>query len=128
MEIQPSWAKWQGEKIEYVFRGYDWDTIEGWKEVGEQANWNLDVRQSGRYRVAIRYGRSAHSGGALSISVGDQSLQCDPRPTPTADVFTQIDVGTITLKEGPAVLKAEVVSGDEQEILRLNGILLQRVR
>lgn len=43
LEIQPSWATWQGKNIEYVFRGYDWDTIEGWREPGEQASWNLDV-------------------------------------------------------------------------------------
>lgn len=59
VEIQPSWAKWHGDNIEYVFRGYDWDTIESWKEAGERAVWNLDVLRGGEYEIELSYGRSA---------------------------------------------------------------------
>lgn len=124
VEIQPSWAKWQGENIEYVFRGYDWDTIEGWKQPGEHATWKLDVMRAGDYNVAIRYGRSVHSSGKLKISVGDQSLHCDPPPTAAADVFEQINIGTIQLKKGPVLLKAEVASTHGNELVRLNQIHL----
>ncbi len=127
VEIQPSWAKWQGKNVTYVFRGYDWDTIEGWKEAGEHATWKLDVLRGGTYEVAISYGRSARGGGTLRLSVGDQTVECTPPTTPTADVFTRLDVGTLVLSKGPATLKAEVVTAHGTELLRLNRIFLRRV-
>jgi arylsulfatase A len=127
VEIQPSWAKWQGRNITYVFRGYDWDTIEGWKEAGEHATWKLDVLRGGTYEVSISYGRSARGGGTLRLSVGDQTVECTPPTTPTADVFTRLDVGTLVLSKGPATLKAEVVTAHGTELLRLNRIFLRRV-
>ncbi|MAG93248.1 MAG: hypothetical protein CMJ48_05810 [Planctomycetaceae bacterium] len=128
VEIQPSWAKWQGKNIEYVFRGYDWDTIEGWKQPGEQATWKLDVHRAGQYEVTISYGRSARGGGTLKLSAGETSLECSPPATPTGDVFERLHVGTLTLHEGPAVLKAEVVKAHGTELMRLNGIFLRRIR
>lgn len=125
VEIQPSWAKWHGDNIAYVFRGYDWDTIEGWREPGEYAAWTLDVQRTGRYEVILSYGRSARGGGTLRIAIGDEVLQCSPAATPTADVFERIHVGTLSLQEGPAVLKAEVVEARGHELMRLNRVFLQ---
>ncbi len=127
VEIQPSWAQWHGDNIEYVFRGYDWDTIEGWKEPGEQATWQLDVRRGGRYELILSYGRSASSEGTLQISVGGESIDCSPPPTPTADVFERVRVGTLKLGSGPATLKAEVVNTNGNELMRLNRIFLRRI-
>ena len=31
VEIEPSWATWEGDHINYTFDGYDWDTIDGWR-------------------------------------------------------------------------------------------------
>ncbi len=126
LEIQPSWAKWHGDNIEYVFRGYDWDTIEGWREPGEHATWNLDVLSDGEYDVTLSYGRSARGGGTLRISVGDESIECSPDRTPTADVFEQIAIGQLALTKGPATLKAEVVTAHGTELLRLNRLFLKR--
>ncbi|MFT5095160.1 MAG: arylsulfatase A-like enzyme [Porticoccaceae bacterium] len=126
LEIQPSWAKWHGNNIEYVFRGYDWDTIEGWKERGEHAMWNLDVLSDGEYDVTLSYGRSVRGGGTLRISVGDESIECSPNPTPTADVFERIAIGRLALTKGPATLKAEVVTAHGTELMRLNRIFLKR--
>jgi len=127
IEIQPSWAQWFGDHIEYVFRGYDWDTIEGWKKPGEYATWNLDVLDGGTYEVEIRYGRSARGGGILKFSLGDQALLCQPAATPTADVFERVSLGTLQLSPGPATLKVEVLEAEGPEVLRLNHILLKRL-
>ena len=127
VEIQASWAKWQGDNVKYVFRGYDWDTIEGWKAAGENATWNLDVRRAGRYAVELSYGRSARGGGVLSISMGESQIRVTPPPTPTADVFERIKIGTLEIPKGSAVLKAEVVEGMGTEVLRLNRLFLTRI-
>lgn len=126
VEIQPSWAKWEGANIEYVFQGYDWDTIEGWSDPGENATWNLDVLTAGEYDVEITYGRSAHSEGTLRISVGDEFVDCSPRATPTRDVFERLPVGRLRLPMGRTSLKAKVISSSGPELLRLNRIYLQR--
>ena len=128
VEIQASWAEWQGDNVEYVFRGYDWDTIEGWKEAGERATWKLDVLRGGRYELAITYGRSARGGGVLEMSVGDQSVRCTPPPTPTADVFARLSLGTLQLSKGPAILKAEVVQAHGPELMRLNRVFLRQLK
>lgn len=127
VEIQPSWAKWHGDNIAYVFRGYDWDTIEGWREAGEYAEWRIDVLHGGEYEVELSYGRSASGGGVLQLGVGDETLRVEPPATPTADVFERIAVGTLDLTAGPATLKAEVISAHGDEVIRLNRIFLKRV-
>ena len=127
VEIQPSWAEWHGENIKYVFRGYDWDTIEGWKEPGENATWKLDVLRDGLYELVISYGRSARGGGTLKITVGDDSVECSPPPTPTADVFERKRVGMLRLSKGSTTLKAAIVKAHGAELMRLNRIFLRRV-
>jgi arylsulfatase A len=126
VEIQPSWATWDGDHVQYVFRGYDWDTIEGWKQPGESASWKLDVQRGGQYELAVRYGRSRRGGGTLKITVGEESIEFRPAVTPTADVFERRIVGTIRLSEGPAILKAEVAESHGSELMRLNQFLLRR--
>ena len=127
VEVQASWAWWHGDNIRYVFRGYDWDTIEGWKKPGEHAIWNLDVLRDGQYDVSISYGRSARGGGTLKISVGDESIVSRPPPTSTADVFERIRIGSLKLKKGAKSLRAEVVDAHGTELMRLNRIFLRRI-
>ena len=75
VEIQPSWAKWEGENVQYTFDGYDWDTIDGWKVPGEYAEWQLDVLKAGRYEVTIAYGCSpVKMGGVMKLTAGDSSI------------------------------------------------------
>ena len=125
VEIQPSWANWKGNHVEYVFRGYDWDTLQGWKTAGEQATWNLDVLRAGHYQVFVRYARSGKSEGPMRLSVGRSSLEFDPPATPTGDVFEEISIGQLQLSAGPATLKVEVVETQEHDVLRLNSIRLK---
>lgn len=127
VEIQPSWATWKGPHIKYVFRGYDWDTIEGWKTPGERATWNLDVLRPGDYEVVVFYGRNGRDGGTLRISAGRATLEMQPSATPTADVFRRHAIGRLTLPAGKVRLQAEVVAAEGHELMRLNRILLQRV-
>ena len=126
VEIQASWATLDGDSIQYTFRGYDWDTIDAWSDVGEAATWQLDVARSGSYEVIASYGCSGRDvGGVLKISVGDSFVELTPRATPTADVFTTEPVGTITLEKGLCTLKAEVVRSPGRELMRLNRIWLK---
>ena len=73
--IQPSWSTWTGKQVNYTFDGYDWDTIDGWREAGEKATWRLDVQQPGRYIIHLRYGcRPVDAGVVLLISCGQSSF------------------------------------------------------
>jgi arylsulfatase A len=129
VELQASWAKLDGETIQYTFRGYDWDTVDGWNKPGESATWRLDVVSAGRYDVTVSYGCShADSGGKLRLSVGDASLECRPQATVTADAFAREPLGTINLKKGPATLKAEAATIPGRELMRLNRVWLTKSR
>jgi arylsulfatase A-like enzyme len=128
VEIDPSWATWQGEHIDYIFDGYDWDTIEGWKLPGEQAAWRLDVIQPGRYQLKLHYGcRPLDAGGVVRLSLGGKSLEHTVHATATAEQFALFDVGEIELAAGEAELTAEVVSAPGSELMRLNKIQLERL-
>ena len=127
IEIQASWATVDGKNTRYEFSGYDWDTIEGWKALGDTATWDLDVQQDGQYAISVRYGRSNQSTGSIQLSVGDQSLVLNPPPTPSADVFEKTRIGTINLKRGKLPLKASVKVASDSEVLRLNSIYLEKI-
>ncbi len=127
-EIQPSWATWHGDNINYTFDGYDWDTIDGWKTPGEYAEWNLDVVTAGDYEVLARYGcRADNVGGKIRLSAGDSSLEFTPVSTQNSEVFQEFSVGTLSLKEGQTTLKAEILEAPNGEPLRLNQIYLKKL-
>ncbi|MEM1442851.1 MAG: sulfatase/phosphatase domain-containing protein, partial [Verrucomicrobiota bacterium] len=129
VEIEPSWATWEGDQINYTFDGYDWDTIDGWKEAGESATWRLDVLEPGTYRVSLSYGcRPLDAGGTLRLSSGEEEIEHVVEATTTAEQFGVFEAGTIELKEGEVEMRAEVVSAPGKELMRLNGIRLERLR
>ncbi|MDF1825720.1 MAG: sulfatase-like hydrolase/transferase [Verrucomicrobiales bacterium] len=129
VEIEPSWASWEGDHINYTFDGYDWDTIDGWKDPGETATWRLDVVEAGTYTVKLSYGcRPLDAGGLLRVSSGDSMIEHTVQATTTAEQFGLFDAGTIELNKGEVGMTAEVVSAPGLELMRLNGIHLERVK
>ena len=129
VEIEPSWATWEGDQINYTFDGYDWDTIDGWKEAGESATWRLDVLMAGTYQVSLSYGcRPLDAGGTLRLSSGEEEIEYVVEATTTAEQFGVFEAGTIELKEGEVEIRAEVVFAPGKELMRLNGIRLERLR
>lgn len=129
VEIEPSWATWEGGNINYTFDGYDWDTIDGWKAAGEKATWRLEVVDPGRYAVRLSYGcRPLDAGGVLRLSSGDAALEHTVEATTTAEQFGVFPVGEIELKAGEIELTAEVVEAPGAELMRLNRIALERLK
>lgn len=126
VEIQPSWAKWEGKNIEYVFEGYDWDTIEGWREPGERATWNLDVLAAGIYEIELDYGcRPADAGGRLAIRSGENEILHRPEATPSANVFKRVKIGEFEFETGRQLLRAECLEAPGEELMRLNKIWIR---
>ena len=128
VEIQPSWATLHGDSIRYTFMGYDWDSVDSWEIPGEYAEWQLDVRQEGRYEVMISYGCAHQSaGGQLKITAGNSSVQVTTRATPSPDVFSVSSAGTLELAAGRLTLRAEVLQAKRGELMRLNKIWLKKI-
>lgn len=128
VDIEPSWATWDGDKIQYTFDGYDWDTIDSWCEPGEKATWKLDVRWAGDYHVTLTYGcRPLDAGGKLMLKCGDRGVLHRVLPTATADQFESHRAGVLHLPQGNVELVAEITECPGQELMRLNRITLERV-
>jgi arylsulfatase A len=129
VEIEPSWATWEGEHINYTFDGYDWDTIDGWKAPGESATWRLDVKEPGTYALKLSYGcRPLDAGGVLKISSRDSATEHTVQATATAEQFELFEAGKIKLAKGEVEMKAEIASAPGRELMRLNKIFLERVK
>ncbi|TWT91522.1 arylsulfatase [Stieleria varia] len=127
-EMEPSWATTSGDNIEYVFDGYDWDTIESWRSPGETATWRLQVSEAGNYRVHLIYGcRPVDAGGHVELRAGESSIRHQVIATATADQFESRDVGEIELSRGPVEFAASVIDCPGTELMRLNRVRLTRV-
>jgi arylsulfatase A len=126
VEVSPSWANLKGNHIEYVFDGYDWDTIQGWKTPGETAVWRLNVKMAGTYRVVLTYGcRPIDQGGIVEWRAGEsESLRHTVLPTATANQFESVEIGRIRLAGGEQELAATVVACPGNELIRLNKVEL----
>ncbi|HTM47131.1 MAG TPA: arylsulfatase [Bryobacteraceae bacterium] len=153
VEIQASWARINGthvtwnspgegqsggaaplgdEKkdgaVNYTFAGYDWDTIDGWKNPGESVAWSLDAVKAGEYEVTLSYGcLPENAGGKFRITASGSTLEGAVQATPDRNLFLRRRVGTIHLRQGPAILKFEVVSAPRGELMALNRIWLRRL-
>jgi arylsulfatase A-like enzyme len=127
VKLEPSWASWEGPHVRYTFDGYDWDTIDSWKESGERATWRIEVIRPGRYAVTLGYGcRPQHAGGVLEIAAGPSSIRHTVQATATAEQFTRFPAGVLELAQGEQTLTARVVHAADTELMRLNAIHLQR--
>lgn len=128
IEIEASWASINGDNIQYTFLGYDWDSIDSWKDQGEYAEWQLDVEEEGTYEVKISYGSAIQSaGGKLRIKSRDAMLDFEIKSTSSPDIFITTTLGNLVLNQGPETLKAEVVSSEGKELMRLNKIWLKKI-
>jgi len=128
VEIQASWAVLEGDDTHYTFLGYDWDTIDGWREPGDLVRWKIDVVRAGSYEVRVSYGAApASAGSRFRIAVGDRSLEGTVEATVTPDVFIRRTVGNLDLAAGPATLVVQPVQVSGEELMRLNRIWLERL-
>lgn len=124
-ELSPSWSTWRGDHISYTFDGYDWDTIDSWRDPGESATWRLEIKKTGKYEIQMCYGCSPqNAGGILQISVGNQALSHQVQATSTAEQFAIFSAGHLDLKAGDHELTAEIESSIGKEIMRLNNVSL----
>ena len=128
VKLEPSWATCEGDHIVYTFDGYDWDTIDSWKQPGEQAVWRIDVLQPGQYAVILSYGcRPQAAGGVLEVSAGPSSLQHTVQATATAEQFARFPAGMLQLESGQQRLSVRILRGTGNELMRLNAVYLQRL-
>lgn len=131
VELSPSWAELKGDTVEYVFEGYDWDTIQGWKNAGESATWQLDVQASGDYLVKASYGSAPiNAGGRLRLTFSavakPQQLEHTVQATATANQFHTVSLGKVHLSAGKQSVTASVADACDAELMRLNSLQLIR--
>ena len=113
------------ESTIYTFGAYYWDTISGWSAPGESVRWRIDVAEAGDYQVTLVYGCDIEdAGGRFALSVGDESLQGEVRPTAGRSFYEAHELGTLRLEAGISDLTIEVVSAPGQDLMALNRVRL----
>lgn len=129
VELQASWATTKGKSTNYTFRGYDWDSIDGWNRPGASAGWRLNVLKSGTYDVTISYAADSSSAGSrFAIAAGDSTVAGTVESTLSRDVFIRRRVGRLKLSQGQVTLSFRAVKVTGKELMALNRIWLRRVR
>lgn len=128
IDLQPSWAKIEGEGLEYIFDGYDWDIIQGWSGRGEGATWQMEVLRPDEYEVVVSYGCPLRSvGSRFVITVGEELLEFAPQGTPSGNVFRVHNIGTVSVSRGMTSVRVSTVIAKDADSLRLNAIRLRRL-
>lgn len=127
VEIQASWSTVAGN-TQYIFLGYHWDTVEGWKTPEDSASWRLDIRESGRYRVRVSYGAEREAQGRrFEVRVGRSAVTGKVEPTATPDSFHVRTLGVLDLLKGDSEFRIRPMESTDTECFRLNRVWLERL-
>ncbi|MBS1828373.1 MAG: arylsulfatase [Acidobacteria bacterium] len=114
--------------VNYTFAGYEWDSIDSWRQAGETVHWNVDVVQAGKYEVTLSYGCDpADAGGQYRIRSGRAVLEGKVEATAGRGLFEKRVAGAILLQRGPSKLEVSAVSVPGKELMSLNRIWLRRL-
>ncbi|MEM9157417.1 MAG: arylsulfatase [Verrucomicrobiota bacterium] len=130
--------------IKFHGRGFHHDWIVNWVDPKDDIKWDIDVVESGRFRVAIRYTCPEKDiGSQVRISVGGKSLQAtvdkafDPDLFPNLDraprsgeiekPWATLELGYLNLKKGvdTFTLSADRMPGSQ--IMDVREVILERI-
>ena len=126
--IEITWGEPDGKKVRPAYHGDIGDTVDDWSEVEDAVRWKLEVVRSGRYEVILSYGcRRGDGGSEIRIAVGNSKIQHTVHETAGRNVFRRLEVGTLKLAEGPAILEIKPLSIVGREVMALHRIWLKRV-
>ena len=133
------------EGISYYGRsGWANDYVTNWTDTDAYPWWAVDVVESGRYEVTLKYVCAEENLGAtLRVTVAGQSVQGkiakahDPEPIPSPDrvprgevyekVWAPLTLGTVDLPKGKTRLVVRALSKPGSEVVDLKAVQLRRV-
>jgi len=93
-------------------------SLNGWREVGDFAEYSIEVITPGEYDIIINH-ESAHASGAgIMVSVGEEKV------SGTILDKQKLEPGVISLKQGKAILKLEITEVSEGS----SGIIINKLR
>ncbi len=83
-------------------------TLNAWSEIGDFAEYKIDVITPGKYSVIINHNSPKISGAEMTVSVGDETISA------TLKDKHKSEVGVISLKQGEAILRLEITKIPEE--------------
>jgi arylsulfatase A len=129
VEIDLTWGEAKGEKVRPLYRHYNRDCITDWSVPGDAVEWKIDVTRPGRYAVELTYGcPPADAGGTYTLRAGPARLTAKTEPGGRNSVYLRRDVGELTLRPGPAVLRMEAVTVPGRALMELHKVRLRYLR
>ena len=126
--IEITWGEAIGKNVNPTYHDDIGDTVDDWSEVEDAVRWKLDVVRSGLYKVILSYGcRRGDAGSKILLTVGNSKIQHTVHETAGRNVFQRLEIGTLKLAKGPAILEIKPVSIVGQEVMALHRIWLKRL-
>ena len=88
-------------RVEPIPGGY---AVSGWRDPEAYVEWDLAAAAAapapGRYRVELSFACPPDAGGRFVLSVGDDALAGQARPTGGADQYRTTTLGAVRLRPG----------------------------
>ena len=121
-------ARTHGSKLRYEPEPWK-NTLGYWVEVGDWAEWDLNVPAAGRYELEILQGCGTGNGGSeVEVAVAGQALRFTVRETGHFQHFIPLAIGEVTLPAGPATLTLRPQRKARDAVMDVRRVVLRPVR
>lgn len=132
-------------KIKFHGRGFHHDWIVNWADPQDEIKWEINVVESGRYRVAIKYTCPEKDiGSQVRISVGGKSLKAVVNRPYNPDLFPKhdrapragelekpwktLEVGHLNFKQGVDTLTLSADHMPGSQVMEVREVILERIK
>ncbi len=131
-------------QLKFHGKGFHHDWITNWVDPKDHIKWGIDVVESGRYRVAIKYTcPEKDTGSQVRITVGGKSLQAvverpynpdffpnydrAPRSGEIEKPWSTLEVGSLNLKKGVDTLTFSADHMPGSQVMEVRKLILERI-
>ncbi len=93
-------------------------SLNGWRDIGDFAEYTIDVVTPGDYSIIINYEYLYASGVGIMVSVGEE------RQSATLMDKKKSEIGVLSLKQGKTILRLEIIDIPKGS----SGIVMDKLR
>jgi len=96
-----------------------------WSHVEDHADWTIEIKQAGKYRVLLDYAvDNSAAGDKLVLQIGDQQIEFKVAGTGTWDDYAEANIGEVEMPAGMVDLTAHSGGSIKSALIDLREIKL----